>query len=85
VDGASNKEPISFIYKLESSDIPAGKLSFKFDVASKAGVVHTTRTVSYSLAVAMVAASINFDQKAASYKYAFRIYLLHVFGSNLCI
>jgi hypothetical protein len=68
VDGSSNKEPLTFTYKLSSSDIPAGTLSFRFDVSSKSGVVHTTRTVAYDLAVAMVASNINFDQKASSYK-----------------
>lgn len=68
VDGSSNKDAISFSYKLASADVPAGKLSFKFDVATKSGAVHTTRTVSYSLAIAMVASNIVFDQKANTYK-----------------
>lgn len=69
IDGAGNTKALSFIYKLTSADVPAGKLSFRFDVAAKGGkVAHTTRTVAYSLTVAMIAANIAFDGKSSAVK-----------------
>jgi len=60
VSGATNKAPISFSYKLTSNPIPAGQLSFRFDVSGK-GVAHTTRTLKYNYAVTLVASNIVFS------------------------
>jgi hypothetical protein len=69
LDAAKNTKSISFTYKLTTADIPAGKLSFRVDVAPTSGAVaHTSKTVSYNFAVAMIANNIAFDNRASSYK-----------------
>lgn len=68
VDGSANKDPITFTYKLSANDIPAGVLSFRFDVAGKgARAPHTTRTLRYNYLVSLVAAHISLGS-AKSYK-----------------
>jgi len=60
IDARKNTAPISFAFALKNSNIPAGTLSFRFDVASSRGV-HTTEIVSYQLSFPMIATAITFE------------------------
>jgi len=71
VEGAKNTAPLSFSYVLKNSNLPAGNLNFRFEVANARGV-HSSETVSYQLSFAMVATAITFEsftpQQAPAYK-----------------
>lgn len=75
-DCKKNSAPLEFQYKLTSSNIPAGELTFRFDVAdnSDVGTVpHTTENQAYQVAFPMVASEIRFYGKEKEEKREFKI------------
>lgn len=71
VDCRTNTAPVEFSYNLKSSNVPAGSVFFRFEVANAQGV-HTTEDVVYQLAIPMIASAIAFEgfsrQEAPRYK-----------------
>lgn len=66
-EGKGNSGPFVFEYKLKSSSIPAGHLSFNFQVSNKEGV-HTEHSIQYLFNVPMIASKITFDRASTQYK-----------------
>lgn len=60
LDARKNDKPISFKFDFETPDLPAGRVTFRFQVKTTAGV-HTTEEVWYNLRVNMVATDIDFE------------------------
>lgn len=60
IDGRSNNGRLSFSYILSNADLPAGDITFRFEVSDSRSV-HTTTEVHYILNIPMVATEIIFE------------------------
>ncbi len=54
-------DALQFAYTLKTASIPAGDLTFRFDVITSSGLAHTTDTRKYQIAIPMVATHISFQ------------------------